>query len=348
MTNTLTRTKVVAVLIGLISAAAFGVATPLSKMFVQEMNPFLLAGLFYLGAGIGLIPFGIVGLKDISAVRLSSNYRLLGGMVLFGGILGPVFLLMAIRLASATSVSLWLNLELVATATLGFFVFKDHLDKRGWAGVVLSVIAGGILSYGGGANGILAGLLVMLACVCWGIDNHCTALIGNLSPVQSTIIKGLCAGGTNFIIGLMLSNGRIGSSPVVSVMLVGFLCYGVSIVLYIYSAQRLGAVRSQMLFSIAPFFGVLFSMFLLKESLSAVQMISGLLLAGSVGLILTERHEHAHEHAEMEHVHQHDHDDLHHEHHEGVVQGAHSHFHKHAKTRHVHPHAPDLHHRHVH
>lgn len=348
MTNLSKSAQIFLVVIALASAALFGMSTPLSKMFIQEMNPFLLAGLLYLGAGIGLIPFGAVGARDISVVRLKSNYKLLGGMILFGGILGPVFLLVAIRIASAASVSLWLNLELVATALLGYFLFKDFLSKRGWLGVVLSIAAGALLSCNEGMAGISAGLLVALACLCWGFDNHFTALIDNISPVQSTIIKGFCAGGVNFIIGLMLSNGQIASRVTFLVMLVGFVCYGISIVLYIHSAQKLGAVRSQLLFSTAPFFGVIFSMLLLKENLSVAQMISGILLVGSVGLILTERHKHFHEHKAIEHLHYHEHDDLHHDHHQGVIEGAHSHFHKHSAMKHLHPHWPDLHHRHDH
>lgn len=340
--------RIFSVVVALASAALFAIATPLSKIFIRELNPFLLAGLLYLGAGIGLIPFGVVGLKGMSVVRLKSNSKLLGGMILFGGILGPLFLLGALRSVSASSVSLWLNLELVATAILGHFLFKDFLSKRGWLGVALSVMAGALLSLSEGGAGISAGILVAFACLCWGFDNHFAALIDNLSPVQSTVIKGIFAGGTNLLVGLMLSNWHISLRVLWQVMVVGFFCYGISLVLYIHAAQKIGAVRGQLFFATASFWAVLFSVFLLKESISIAQIVSGALLLGSVWLILTEKHAHCHEHAAMEHSHLHTHDDLHHGHQQDGKEGAHSHFHKHVRMAHAHPHWPDLHHRHGH
>lgn len=131
-------------------------------------------------------------------------------------------------------------------------------------------------------------------------------------------------------------------------LLVGFLCYGLSITFYITAAQKLGAVRSQLIFSIAPLFGVLLAVLALSESLSGAQILSGALLFISVWLMLAEKHAHAHEHQEAEHTHQHDHADLHHDHHGGAPEKPHAHLHRHAAASHAHPHWPDLHHRHSH
>jgi drug/metabolite transporter (DMT)-like permease len=192
------------ILAAFVAAIFFGLSTPLSKILIGEANPFLLAGLLYLGAGTGLIPFVMSGPKNKLPVKSKVNFKYL--LIVVGGVLAPVFLLMAIKASSATSISLWLNLELVATAFLGAFFFKDHLHMRGWIGVAISVAAGIILCLGDSGAGIYSGILVALACLCWGFDNHFSALIDNLSPVQSTIIKGFCAGTVNLLIGLILSN----------------------------------------------------------------------------------------------------------------------------------------------
>lgn len=337
-----------AVISGLLAAFFFGISTPLSKALINDLNPFLLAGLLYLGAGIGLSVYTLLRGGRLMPPPATLKYKYIVGMIVFGGLLGPVLLLAAVRIAPAASVSIWLNMELVATAFLGHFLFKDHLDKRGWLSVVLSLCAGLLLSYSGGAAGFTAGLLVALACFSWGFDNHFTALIDDLSPVQSTIIKGLAAGTTNLLIGLALAGSAPALPAAGKALLVGFLCYGLSITFYISAAQKLGAVRSQLIFSIAPVFGVLLAVLALDESLSAAQVISGALLFASVWLMLAEKHAHAHEHQEMEHTHQHAHGDLHHDHHSGAQEGAHAHLHKHSAATHVHPHWPDLHHRHPH
>ena len=337
-----------AVFLAVAAAFFFGISTPLSKALILDLNPFLLAGLLYLGAGLGLSLLSIFGEKRGTPAGKKFNYKYIAGMVLFGGLLGPVFLMGAIKIAPAASVSIWLNLELVATAVLGHFLFKDHLDKAGWSSVALSLAAGILLSYSGGAAGVTAGLLVALACFCWGFDNHFTALIDDLSPARSTIIKGLAAGTTNLLIGLALAGGLPPAAAAGKALLVGFLCYGLSITFYISSAQKLGAVRSQLIFSIAPLFGVALAVLALGEGLSAVQAVSGALLLASVWLMLAEKHAHSHEHAEMEHTHQHGHGDMHHDHHDGAQEKAHAHFHKHPAAAHEHPHWPDLHHRHTH
>ncbi len=169
-----------AVILALLAAFFFGVSTPLSKALLGGLNPFLLAGLLYLGAGIGLSVYTLLRGGRLMPPPATLKYKYIVGMIVFGGLLGPVLLLAAIKIAPAASVSIWLNLELVATAILGHFLFKDHLDKRGWLSVGLSLAAGLLLSYSGGAAGFTAGLLVALACFSWGLDKHFTGLIGDV------------------------------------------------------------------------------------------------------------------------------------------------------------------------
>lgn len=331
----------------LLAALFFGVSTPLSKLLLADLNPFLLAGLLYLGAGLGLAAFQLLrGGRLLPEGRFRRGYA--AGMVLCGGMLGPVLLMLAIRLAPAASVSIWLNLELVATALLGHFLFKDQLGRGGWLSVALALGAGTLLSYDGGEAGVYAGLLTAAACLCWGFDNHFTALIADLSPLQSTVLKGLAAGATNTLLGLA-AGGGLPPAAAGKALAAGFVCYGLSITLYISAAQRLGAVRSQLIFSVSPLFGVLLSVLLLKEGLSPAQLASGALLLAAVWLLMAEKHSHAHSHEAVEHSHAHSHDDLHHDHsHADAPSGPHAHPHAHDGRAHAHPHYPDLHHRHRH
>ncbi len=328
----------------------FGASTPFSKMLLDEINPFQLAGLMYLGAGLGLLPWLLLrkGTPPIPKPD-GKNIRRILGMVVCGGLLGPVFLLFGLQAASASSVSLWLNFELFATALLGWLFFKDHLNLPVWLGVAIGILAGLLLSLPEGVSGMKGGLLVLVACVFWGLDNHFTALIDGITAVQSTIIKGIAAGSINFLLGIMLTGWNLGASCLIA-MLVGFFAYGFSIVLYILSAQNLGATRSQVIFSSAPFFGLFFSVLLLHENITGIQFLSALLMAVSVTLIMIEKHVHLHVHHAFSHTHSHDHDDLHHTHRhpETDQESKHTHSHAHDETIHSHPHQPDIHHRHTH
>ena len=340
-----------AFLLALLAALFFGAATPLSKPLLTRLTSFQLAGLLYLGAALGVVLLLVRERKFTSPWRMDRrNALLLLGSIVFGGILGPLALLAGLNLASAASVSMWLNLEMVATAILGHFIFKDHLTPRSWiaaAGIFLAAI---LLAASEGTAGVFAGLLVLAACLSWGIDNHVTALIDGITPAQSTFWKGLAAGATNLIIGLSLAP-LIGTPlEVLGGLGIGVVSYGFSIVLYISSAQQLGATRSQLIFSSAPFWGVLLSILLLSETFTWQHGAAAVLFIASIALLYHEQHGHAHQHLVQEHEHLHNHSDGHHLHvHEQYPEnGWHSHAHVHTPLEHVHPHWPDLHHRHEH
>lgn len=341
----------VAIAIAILSAALFGAATPASKLLLDGLTPFQLAGLLYLGAALGVAPAAWQGGRPRLPDRgdRPNQLRLLGAIVA-GGIAGPVLLLLGLRSAEAASVSLWLNFEVAATALLGVLIFREHLGTLGWCGVAAAFAGAAILSLPGGSAGLEAGILVLLACVCWGLDNHLTALIDGITPSQSTFWKGLAAGLTNLIIGLAIDPFAAGLVVVLAALFVGVWAYGASIALYIRSAQTLGATRAQIAFASAPFFGVLLSVLVLDESLTIAHAASGALFIAGIAFFAFERHAHAHAHEAMEHEHPHRHDDGHHAHEHPGLPGAtvHTHRHRHEPMTHAHPHWPDLHHRHHH
>ena len=333
-----------------LSALFFGSATPISKVLLDDLTAFQLAGLLYLGAAAGvLVILAKEGRFRFPWQMGRVNGLRLAGAVFFGGFLGPVALLLGLQLASASSVSLWLNLEMVATAVLGHFLFKDHLTTRSWLAAGGVLLAASLLAVGEGAAGFQAGFLVALACLFWGIDNHLTALIDDITPAQSTFWKGLAAGSTNFLIGITLAPIIVSGSSLLVALAVGVVAYGLSIVLYITSAQNLGAIRSQLVFSSAPFWGVLLSIVFLGEKLYPLQILAAAIFIASILTLLREQHQHQHIHEAITHEHLHRHDDGHHQHpHPQDEQGLHSHTHNHQPIKHAHPHWPDLHHRHQH
>ncbi|MFB6290121.1 MAG: EamA family transporter [Candidatus Bipolaricaulia bacterium] len=341
------------IILAITSAILFGLATPISKTLLGGITPVQLAGLLYLGAAMGLLPRVVSreGYKKVIGMNAENRIRMLGAIVL-GGIGGPLALLFGLRLATASSVSMWLNLEMVFTVLLGHFIFEDYLGWLGWLGSIGAISAAVLLSWSGGVAGVTAGLLVGLACLCWGFDNHFTALIDEISPTTNTFFKGLVAGTFNLTIGLIVTNYGAGWGQTMGALGLGFFSYGVSIVLYIGAAHGLGATRAQIIFASAPFFGVGGSILILGESLSSVQLAAASILIVSLVPLLIDKHLHVHEHSSLEHEHLHRHDEGHHEHsHEYTPLLKllfHSHRHGHEGDTHSHPHLPDIHHRHEH
>lgn len=335
---------------GLLAAVLFGASTPISKVFLTSLTPFQLAGLLYLGAALGTFLFAARS-NSLEALRRVDGriWKRLGGATFFGGCLAPVLLLLGLRLAGAGSVSLMLNLEIAATAALGLMFFREHLHIRGIVGIVGVLSAGLILATGEGMPGTLAGLAVAGACLAWGLDNNLTALVDGITPSGTACFKGAVGGSVNLAIGLFLAPLRATWATVLLVLLVGAFSYGASIVLYISSAQQLGATRAQGLFASAPFIGAVLSFVFLRETLGSLHLVAALVLIVSVVLIMRSEHVHAHVHQPMEHVHRHRHDEHHEHEHQGVARPEpHIHEHGHEELEHVGGHYSDLHHRHSH
>ena len=337
----------------LAAAAMFGASTPAAKAIIGDVGPVTLAGLVYLGGALAVLPFSFKG-GSRELRKKPIQLKWMAGVVVFGGILGPIFLMLGLQQAPAASVSLWLNLETVATSILAWAFFKEHIDRQTVLAAALIVIAGAVLSTPGGFATLPAATLVALACVCWGFDNNFTAIIDGYTPAQMTLVKGVIGGAFNLIVGYFLNESIPNTQVLLWGLVIGAFGYGFSIVLYIAGAQQLGASRSQMIFSSAPFLGVGVSWILLREQILGVQVAAAAIMIIGTVILLTTRHEHSHFHEASEHTHSHRHDDDHHDGHHGaedlgLLPGVqHTHPHKHDGCDHNHPHMPDLHHRHDH
>jgi drug/metabolite transporter (DMT)-like permease len=339
--------------LALASAVLFGLSAPAAKGLIGTIDPWVLAGLLYLGAGLGLagvhVAQDLLGLGGGEARLRSSDLPWLAGVVLFGGLFGPLFLVFGLSLTSASTGSLLLNLEGIATMAIAWLVFRENVDRRLLLGAA-SIVAGAVtLSWtGSGLSLDAGGLLVAGACLCWGIDNNLTRKLSATDPVQIAMIKGLVAGTTNVVLAFSLGARAPDPLPLLGGAVVGFLGVGLSLVLFMLALRHLGTARTGAYFSLAPFIGALAAIALFGEPVTAQLLIAGLLMSVGLWLHLSERHEHEHTHEAMEHEHRHVHDEHHQHQHDGPVTEPHSHWHSHAPMRHKHPHYPDLHHRHDH
>ena len=345
-----------AVVLALMSAALFGVSTPAAKALLGSIDPTVLAGLFYCGAGIGIVIMrSLTAPLAAHAVEAPLGHRdipWLAGAVVFGGILGPILLMFGLARTDATAASLLLTLEGVATALLAWFVFHESFDRRIALGMVCLVAGAIVLSWSGtpSLSGLIGPLAIVGACVAWGLDNNLTRKVSLADPLQIVQIKGLVAGPINLLIAWSAGDAMPALPVMLVAALVGFLGYGVSLALFVQALRDLGAARTGAYFSTAPFIGAVAALIFLHEPMTFQLLAAGLLMGLGIWLHLTEVHEHDHLHEPLEHVHAHVHDE-HHRHAHGPDDPPgepHSHRHRHTRLRHSHLHVPDMHHTHRH
>lgn len=335
---------------GIASALLFGAGTPIAKLLLDSVSPWLLAGLLYSGSGLGLGLYRVI--RRLPRERLSRGELLpLAGAIFFGGMLGPVLLMFGLSNMPASGASLLLNAEGVFTALLAWFVFRENFDRRIALGMLAIVAGAVVLSVPGGVSlGTLwPALAVLGACLCWGIDNNLTRKVALNDATWLAAIKGGVAGPVNLALAFLLGAQLPAAGNIAAAMVVGFFAYGVSLVLFIVAMRHVGTARAGAYFSVAPFFGAALAL-ALGEAITIPLVIAGLLMALGVWLHLTERHEHEHTHEALTHDHWHVHDEHHeHDHDEPVAPGIrHRHAHTHEAITHTHEHYPDSHHRHEH
>ncbi len=334
----------------LAAALLFGAGTPLAKWLLEGVSPWLLAGLLYLGSGLGLTLYR--RLIHAPAVRLPRNeLAWFAAAILAGGIVGPVLLMIGLTGMPASGASLLLNAEGVFTAVLAWFAFKENFDRRIALGMGAIVAGAAVLSWHGEARfaGLWPTLAILGACFAWGIDNNLTRKISLTDATWIASVKGLVSGGVNLMLAVSLGAAMPALTNVAGALAVGFLAYGVSLALFVVGLRHLGTARTGAYFSVAPFFGALLAL-LMGEPVTMPLLIAGALMALGTWLHLTERHEHEHDHIEGWHDHEHVHDEHHqHQHDVPVTPGTkHRHLHRHDPLIHTHAHFPDAHHRHRH
>lgn len=343
--------------LAILSALLFGASTPLAKLLLRDVDAWMLAGLLYLGSGLGLLAVRTLVRALGSSPRSEAALRgdewpWLALAILSGGVIGPVLLMVGLAHTAATTAALLLNLESVLTALLAWFVFRENFDRRIALGMTAIVVGGFVLTWGGSLilSAMLGPLMIAGACLAWAIDNNLTRKVSQADPVQIALLKGCVAGVVNVGIAFGLGSGLPPLGALSAAVVVGFAGYGVSLVLFVVALRHIGTARTGAYFSLAPFFGGLIAVLVLREPVTVQLVFAGCLMAIGVWLHLTERHEHEHSHEEMSHEHRHVHDQHHQHRHDGSEPPGepHSHRHVHAPLSHSHAHFPDIHHRHEH
>jgi drug/metabolite transporter (DMT)-like permease len=343
-------------LIALASAILFGASTPLAKLLLGDgLDAGVLAGLLYLGSGLGLS--AVLGARKLAGATISeaplrrADLPWLALVVLFGGILGPLLLMIGLTTTQASSASLLLNVEGLATMAIAWVVFRENVDRRLLFGAFAILAGAVVLSWRGGPMGVGWGALAIVgACLAWAIDNNLTRKLSSADPVQITAIKGVVAGLANLVLALSRGAHLPHAPQIGAAAAVGLLGYGVSLVLFVLALRQLGAARTGAYFSTAPFIGASLSIVIFREPISLQLVLAAVLMGVGVWLHLSENHEHEHAHEALEHEHRHVHD-AHHQHDHAADDPPgepHTHRHRHEPLSHAHPHYPDLHHRHHH
>lgn len=295
--------KILAVIYALLAAVFYALNTPFSKLLLNDVSATYMASFLYLGAGIGVGCMYLFHIKhEERAERLTRGdlpYTI--GMILLD-ILAPIFLMIGIRIGSASNASLLGNFEIVATTIIALIIFKENVSGRLWVAILFITISSLILSFEGSGSFQFSygSLFVLLATACWGLENNCTRKISDKSTYEIVVLKGFCSGGGSFIIATFIGEQIPAMKYILASMLLGFVAYGLSIFLYIRAQRDLGAAKTSAYYAVAPFVGAFLAFLVNGEKLTATYFLALLcMMAGSVLVVcdtMVKHHSHEHLH----------------------------------------------------
>ncbi len=339
------------ILQALLAAIFFGASAPIAKLLLGEITPIFLAAFLYLGSGTGTLLVKLtqrMRSKEMEAGIKPPDIKWLAGAIISGGIAAPIILMVSLQNTPASTASLLLNFEGVGTTLIALLFFKEAISRRAWTAIIVITLASIFLSTNFESSwGMSLGAFgVVFACVLWGLDNNFTRNISGKDPLVIVAWKGLAAGTFSFFLALFLGNSLPSLTTILYTLVLGFVSYGLSTILFIRSMRGLGAARTSALYGTAPLAGVLLSIVIFGELPSFWFIIAAMMMIGGALLLINEQHAHWHMHTALIHEHSHSHKDPSHEH--ADVDEVHSHEHEHPAEEHAHDHMPDIHHRHGH
>ena len=272
------KVKNMATIFALLAASIYSINIPLSKLLLKHVGTTMMAGFLYFGAGIGLIvltnimKFVGISKKQEPLTKKELPYTI--AMVILD-IIAPILLMLGISMTNSANVSLLNNFEIVATSIIALVIFKEIISKKLWIAIFLVTIASIILSFEGKGAFVFnkGSLLVLGASTCWGFENNCTKMLSNKDPIEIVTIKGCFSGLGSIIIALIIGEKFPDLIWLFTVMLLGFIAYGLSIFMYIRAQRDLGAAKTSAYYAIAPFVGTFLAFIVNGEKLTLVYFI---------------------------------------------------------------------------
>ena len=268
----------------ILAAGLYALNAPVSKLLLEEVPPTMMAALLYLGAGIGLAVVCLVqrmtgkGKKEAPLTKKDMPYTV--GMVVLD-IAAPIFLMVGLTMTTAANASLLNNFEIVATAVIALFIFREAISRRLWLAIVLVTISSAILSVEDVTSFTFSygSIFVLLACVCWGLENNCTRMISHKDPLEIVVIKGFGSGLGSLVLAFFLGENALRLVYGVCTLVLGFVAYGLSIFFYIYAQRYLGAAKTSAYYALAPFMATALSLVIFREKPSISFFIALLIMA---------------------------------------------------------------------
>jgi len=295
--------------VGAVSAAIlFGLSSTFNKIALGEVDPMVVAGLIYFIAGVFLFLVSLSPLhRRILALletptrtepsMASKDYRVLGLVTVSGAVVAPVLFIYGLSQSTAVNASLLLNMESLFTVFIAMVFFRERGVKKDYLGILLLILGAVFITTRGEFQGltlareIVGNVLIVSACLFWGVDNNLSKLLSKKRDLPHVVaMKCLLGGGILLLLALLLrADFRVPAISLPYLFSVGAFSIGFSIVLFVFALREIGSMKTGVIYSTSSFFGAAFAFIILRESFTLIQLFAGLIMLLGVYILYKPR-----------------------------------------------------------
>jgi drug/metabolite transporter (DMT)-like permease len=293
--------QLIALFYAALAAVLYAINIPISKILLKDIDPILMASLLYFGAGVGMFIYSLISKREKQSKLTKREMPFTMAMILLD-IIAPILLMLGLKITNSSNATLLNNFEIVATSIIALVVFKEFISKKMWLAILLVTLSSALLSFE--SIEVLkfswGSILIILACISWGLENNCTRVLSSKSTFQIVVIKGLFSGLGSMVIAIFLQIKFPSFFLIFATLMLGFISYGLSIFFYVKSQSIIGAAKTSAFYSLSPFIGSFLSFIILKEAFSSNYLISLTIMIFGTALIIFDTlaiaHTHNHTH----------------------------------------------------
>lgn len=284
--------------VGAVSAAIlFGLSSTLNKIALVEVQPLIVAGLIYFVAGLFLflIRFSPLHKRILSLLETPTqtepkmsgkDYIVLAVVTFSGAVVAPILYVYGLNQTTAVNTSLLLNMESLFTIFIAVIFFRERGLKKDYFGILLLLLGAVFITTNGEfqkltlAQQVTGNLLVILACIFWGVDNNLSKLLSKQRDLPHVVgLKCLCGGAILLFSAFLLGvDFNIPVNVLPYILTVGAFSIGFSIVLFVFALREIGSMKTGVIYSTSSFFGAVLAFVLLREPFSIIQLFSGFIM----------------------------------------------------------------------
>ena len=282
----------------IIAAALSALIHVISKPMLEnsthsvEINPIVMAFLIYFICGIFFTP---LAKKTHSVSKFGKKDWMFMGIIGITEVAALITYFYGLSTSTAVNASIFSNSEIIFALVIAMLVFKEKLRIKECIPFTMIIIGMMAIPIGNDlihnnftlGNMVTGDLLIIFSGFLYAVDITLCKYVGDRFDVKrvTQIVSFVCAAAAISVIALFQIPMDVDIAQLPGILVMSILGTGMSTLFFLVGLKLIGAVRTVLLYSTTSVFGVLFSGIILSEAITAMDIVSLVLVLTGIFLL---------------------------------------------------------------